>query len=170
MEKIVTVKSVEIMEKNGRSWKKVTYKDGRSDNVFPKAVGYGLLQPKTSVGQDYKLVLEKDGNFWNVVQVLLPFPEPPKLVSPTGALKDTKSFSLAYAKDLCVAGMIPLDQLIFFAELFDRYLSGEYQQEFNSDEFHMYLAHALSSKPSEKSESKGKGVKDSKPKQEEMAF
>jgi hypothetical protein len=94
---------------------------------------------RNSVNKPLKLITEQKGRFTNVIDVdsvEIPEQEPEELplnipMNVPSAAKDTpqecrlRTFAAAYAKDLAVAGKIPPESMLAWAEAIYRYIRGE---------------------------------------------
>ncbi len=141
MEVTLLVKTIESLPtKNGKgSYWKITDAEGKHTNVMPGTPGRELLAENKML----KFTKEQKGDFWNVVKIEEatpnaprdPLPATPKVngTQPTQPDNKLKSVSFSYAKDLVVAGIIPLSDIYNCAWDFERYLNGGFKPIYKED-------------------------------------
>ena len=104
MEKIIVVKSSEVLTGTKGEYLKVTTEEGKTQNIFDQAI-WNLFGD----GMAVKLHLEKQGDWWNVTSaesVAKALAEKAQAEKPVEERKpDSKNraFALSYAKDVGVA-------------------------------------------------------------------
>lgn len=134
MEQVLKVSSVEdkFSAKNGKPYWTITWGDGTKDSVVSPVFHKAICEAKNS-GKSVKINKEQKGNYMTVtsVEIVDGQPTPPTTTyTPTPATNKpntedkNRGVSLSYAKDLVVSGKIELDDMLTFAEIFNRYLSG----------------------------------------------
>jgi hypothetical protein len=144
---VITVKDVQEKSRDGSSWLELTDQENRTHRIFRRVQDnegnwhdlsgkYEML--RNSENHTLRLTTEQKGRFVNVLDVeqveRTPSPEtgsrqPESAARQTAEQKEAecrlKTFTTAYAKDLAVAGKIPTDTILGWAELFYRYIQGE---------------------------------------------
>lgn len=147
MEKIITVKSSQIITKDDRAWVELIDQEGKKHNVFngvSLADGtYRDISDKVAMLKEYiesdslngkaiKLYKEKGkkGNFLNVIDVEMVkdvfVQRAQQQVEDEQATIKNKSVALSYAKDLFIGAGNPLSPSILnWAETFYRYIIGD---------------------------------------------
>ncbi len=136
---LITVKDVQEKSKDGSTWLELIDQDGRTHRIFRRVLDnegnwhdlsnkYDMI--RNSQNRRLRLTTEQKGRFTNVIDVeSVGEGEAPREEQPVTEDKELecrlKTFTTAYAKDLAVAGKIPTDTILGWAELFYRYLQGE---------------------------------------------
>lgn len=134
IEKVITIASSEVKAgKSGKSYLEVIDQDNDKYSCWEEGLWNSLGKNATGT-----VSFEKKGIFRNITafetaeegiakispkppDTPAPEPLPPKKWQADGK---NKAFALSYAKDLAVADKITGSQIIFTAEMFNQYLSG----------------------------------------------
>ena len=135
---LITVKNIEERSKDGSTWLELVDQNNRTHRIFRRIQDnegnwhdlsnkYEML--RASQNRTLKLITQQKGRFTNVVDVEPAedgfTPETQKTPEDRETDCRLRTFTTAYAKDLAVAGKIPLDAMLGWSELFYRYLQGE---------------------------------------------
>ncbi len=135
---LITVRDVQEKSRDGSTWLELVDQEGRTHRIFRRVLDnegnwhdlsnkYDML--RSSQNRRLKLTTEQKGRFTNVLDVE-PIageatPEQQRAAVDKELECRLRTFTAAYAKDLAVAGKIPTDAILGWAELFYRYLQGE---------------------------------------------
>jgi hypothetical protein len=149
MPQIKTVAKIDPVEGAKGVYHKVTWDDGKFDNVFKKEF-YDILMIALKANAQVEVTKEQNGKYWNIIEVKLVSPKTQETPqdAPQGQTKPVsaqtkgiipesrnKSFAIAYAKDVMVAKItaglikeinkVEVDKCIKLAEEFRAYMDGE---------------------------------------------
>ncbi len=133
---IITVREVQEKSRDGSTWLELIDQDNRTHRIFRRvqdnegnwhdlSTKYDML--RNSQNRTLKLTTEQKGKFVNVIDVESIERAAPgnlPMVEDQEAACRLRTFTTAYAKDLAVAGKIPMDSILAWSELFYRYLQG----------------------------------------------
>ena len=137
---LITIKDVQEKSRDGSSWLEVIDQNDLTHRIFRRIQDnegnwhdlsdkYEML--KTSRNQTIKITTEQKGRFTNVVDiesVAVRTPSEPvsrKTPEDKEAECKLKTFTVSYAKDLAVAGIIQPENILGWSEVFYRYLQGD---------------------------------------------
>lgn len=145
---LITVRDVQEKSRDGSTWLELVDQEGRTHRIFRRVLDnegnwhdlsnkYDML--RNSQNRRLKLTTEQKGRFTNVLDVEPVAGAAAAAGAPAGEATPEqqqvavdkelecrlRTFTAAYAKDLAVAGKIPTDAILGWAELFYRYLQGE---------------------------------------------
>jgi hypothetical protein len=135
---LITVKEVQEKSKDGSTWLELTDESNRTHRIFRRIQDnegnwhdlsgkYDMI--RNSENHTLKLTTELKGRFTNVLDVEAVEKAPVAAMKKTSEEKEAecrlRTFTVAYAKDLAVAGKISTDTILGWSEIFYRYLQSE---------------------------------------------
>ncbi len=119
-----------VTDKNAKTYK-VGKKRERLFDLFQAgsevALAYSTYMNKEYIADAKVVGVKLEGSpTLSAVSVAEPKPEPAKPEVDKGYKGEKNlAFALSYSKDLCVAGLIPKEEVLTWAEVFKRYLNGD---------------------------------------------
>jgi hypothetical protein len=139
-EKIITVKEAKRVDREGNSWIELIDHEDKTHRVFASMQADDgrwvhfedrFEELENSAGLTYKLIKEKKGQFWNVIDII-PVKEEllkqaTKQAQDESIIEKRRSMALSYAKDIAVAKMQAGAEMTTFkvltvAKVFESYI------------------------------------------------